>query len=66
MREAIECDPSLNDVTNQISLNDEAGGRTQLSLWSKPGDGALGVLVRSHRIVGWRARCRESQTKTRR
>ena len=52
VRQAIEQDASLSDAGNTILLNDEAGGHTQLNLWSKPGDGALGLLVRSQRVVG--------------
>jgi len=51
VRQAIEKDDSLNEAKNQITLNDESGGFTKLSLWSKPGNGTLGMLTRSKRLV---------------
>ena len=51
VRQAIETDESLATSDNQIQLNDEAGGKTKFSLWSNPGDGTLGMLTRSRRVV---------------
>lgn len=49
MRRALEADKSL--VDNEIVLNDDAKGQTRLALWSKPGDGTLGMFTRSERVV---------------
>ena len=49
LREALEQDESL--VKNQIVLNDDNKGKTKLALWSKPGDGTLGMFTRSERVV---------------
>ena len=49
VREALETDESLTN--QQIQLNDQNEGKTKLSLWSNPGDGTLGSLTRSRRVV---------------
>ena len=52
VRGACEQDESLaGGSTNAIELNDDAGGKTDLHLWSKPGNGTLGLLTRSRRVV---------------
>eukprot|EP00039_Didymoeca_costata_P025307 m.12905 g.12905 ORF g.12905 m.12905 type:complete len:313 (-) comp4753_c0_seq1:111-1049(-) len=50
IREALETDKTLTE--NEIVLNDDAKGQTKLALWSNPGDGTLGMLTRSRRVVG--------------
>eukprot|EP01043_Picozoa_sp_COSAG02_P024596 COSAG02_NODE_1350_length_13120_cov_4.275555_6_plen_143_part_00 len=49
VREALETDESL--TAQQIQLNDQNEGKTKLALWSNPGDGTLGSLTRSRRVV---------------
>jgi len=49
VKQALEQDPSLK--TNMIELGDEQGGATRFSLWSNPGNGTLGALTRSSRVV---------------
>lgn len=49
VREALETDESLTN--QQIHLNDQNEGKTKLALWSNPGDGTLGSLTRSRRVV---------------
>ena len=49
LREALETDQSLRD--QQIQLNDQNKGQTKFALWSNPGDGTLGRLTRSRRVV---------------
>lgn len=49
MRRALEADTSL--VENEICLNDNESGQTKLALWSKPGDGTLGMFTRCQRVV---------------
>jgi hypothetical protein len=49
VREALETDESLTN--QQIELNDQNEGQTKLALWSNPGDGTLGSLTRSRRVV---------------
>ena len=51
VRSAIEQDASLNEEDQTILLNDDAGGATRLNLWSNPGNGTLGMLTRSARVV---------------
>ena len=51
VRAAIEADDSLSSDETTIMLNDDAGGATRLNLWSNPGNGTLGMLARSRRIV---------------
>ena len=38
-------------VDQEIQLADENEGQTKLALWSNPGDGTLGSLSRSRRVV---------------
>lgn len=49
IRTALETDQSLQE--QQIQLNDQNEGQTKLALWSNPGDGTLGMLTRSRRVV---------------
>lgn len=49
VRTALETDKSLLD--QQIQLDDQNEGQTKLALWSNPGDGTLGMLTRSRRVV---------------
>ena len=49
LRGALETDQSLRD--QQIQLNDQNEGQTKFALWSNPGDGTLGMLTRSRRVV---------------
>ena len=51
VRDAIEQDASFRSGNTTIVLNDDAGGATQLNLWSNPGNGTLGMLTRSRRIL---------------
>ena len=38
-------------MDQEIQLADENEGQTKLALWSNPGDGTLGSLSRSRRVV---------------
>lgn len=51
VRDAIEQDTVFDDQDNTIRLKDNQGGSTKLNLWSNPGDGTLGLLTRSRRVV---------------
>jgi hypothetical protein len=52
VRRAIEQSPALSADSNTIVLSDAAGGATRLSIWSNPGNGTLGMLTRSSRVIG--------------
>eukprot|EP00316_Scyphosphaera_apsteinii_P002110 CAMPEP_0119331772 /NCGR_PEP_ID=MMETSP1333-20130426/81358_1 /TAXON_ID=418940 /ORGANISM="Scyphosphaera apsteinii, Strain RCC1455" /LENGTH=287 /DNA_ID=CAMNT_0007341451 /DNA_START=200 /DNA_END=1063 /DNA_ORIENTATION=- len=51
IREAIEKDASFHSDDTTIRLADDSGGATRLNLWSNPGNGTLGMLTRSRRVV---------------
>eukprot|EP00746_Dinoflagellata_sp_MGD_P122915 gnl/MRDRNA2_/MRDRNA2_57676_c0_seq1.p1 gnl/MRDRNA2_/MRDRNA2_57676_c0~~gnl/MRDRNA2_/MRDRNA2_57676_c0_seq1.p1 ORF type:complete len:333 (+),score=65.07 gnl/MRDRNA2_/MRDRNA2_57676_c0_seq1:77-1075(+) len=51
VRDAIEQDVVFDATDNIIRLKDNQGGSTKLNLWSNPGDGTLGLLTRSRRVV---------------
>ena len=46
-----EAQGALNSDADTITLSDDSGGATQLNLWSNPGNGTIGMLVRSKRVM---------------